>query len=217
MTYGKIGIYSLAAAGFVALFWSLWLLGVELFGAGFESIPTVPNTLELFNYNKDEFILVWSTTLPAWLAGLSRAATDPIATIVFVATYLVLVKTSNSPYIYNNDGDMRIAVGVILGFLFGSILSNFPGIATTIIVGTGFAFLFSFFGLFSNIAMSFIFGVSFITTYTLIMGIVFGGPIGLIALFAMAVPYLVFGICYLLYRGAREVIIAPTKQTSVAE
>ena len=215
MTYGKISVFSLAAGAAVALFWSMWLLVAELFlDSGFYSIPRIPGTLELLAKN----VVISLVPLPTWLAGLSRAAVDPIAAMLFAAAFLMFIKIGKN--FKKHDPAIDVLLNVFIGIIFGFIVASLIGAAAGGII-TGGVIGGITIGLISGVVVGVtmimgvrgrftvsdgvIGGIGFISFYAALIGVSVGGPIGIIALVAMAVPYMLFGICYLLYRGAREV------------
>lgn len=202
MTYEKITLYSLLAGAAVAFFWSIWLLVAELFGlGGFSSIPVVPDVLLLID--RDDVVL-WSIFLPKWMEGLSRLAIDPLAAAMFAAVYLTLSKILLKMSSNHFKGNGGIVFGISIGFLIGVIIVSGGGDFSVISgVAIGVAF-----GIIVGIIAGVIPSINFVFAYALMTGFAFGMPVGFVALSVMAVPYLLLGICYLFYRGAREVIYA---------
>jgi len=213
LTYPKIALGVLGAGATFALFWCIYLFFVELFGGDFASMPTM---LDALQFKLDDKI-IWSFSIPSWLAGMPRIAADPLAAMVF-ATIVLCTGKLLSPNL-DKKGDVPsiifgALVGIILGFI--SISASFDfGIVLALIAGGILSVILGFIiGTTEGIFGGSIAGVSSIASNALMLGIYFGMPIGVLALLVMAVPYFIFGVSYLLYRGGREIVVARAKQDS---
>lgn len=190
MTYPRICLHVTIVGAFVALFWSIWLLIAELAAGGFATIPAVTESLTLIN--GEEGKVLWLLMIPEWLAGLSRAATDPLTFPMLAAILLVL---------WRNDQKSiadSLAVGFLTSFFLSALISDIGVI--------GFLILMSLvsisFGLFVRDVRR---GIATIVISAILVSIFAGGVVGIISLAIMSAPYLVFGFLYLLYRGCRDI------------